>query len=301
MAEAGSKITPRMGRKLLKSGATVAAFFPLRFPFGRVRLNLRNHRKILVVDGRLGFTGGMNISDRHFLESSNPRRVEDLHFEVTGPVIHELQHTFVEDWALATGQQLKGDEYFPQVEPTGDALCRGIASGPDENFENLHWILLAALAAATEEVWLVTPYFVPPRELLSAMIMAAMRGVRVTLVLPSVNDQFYMRWVADAYLWQLLIHGIRVYYRPAPFVHTKLTIVDQRWVLLGSANLDPRSLRLNFEFNIEAYDPPLAARLSTWLAELVQNSHAVTLEQVDSRPFWQRLRDGAAKLWSPYL
>lgn len=291
----------RVGRRLMRAGAEVSAFFPLRFPFGRVRINLRNHRKILVVDGQVGFAGGMNISARHFLQTDNPRRVDDLHFEVTGPVVSELQHAFVEDWALATDQLLDGERYFPPLTHAGSACARGISSGPDEPFEILHWILQAAFASAKNRVWVVTPYFVPTTALIAAMATAALRGVRITLVLPSVLDLPFMRWVADAYLWQLLEHGITVYRRPPPFVHTKLLIIDDQWVLLGSANLDPRSLRLNFEFNVEAYDVELATELARQLEKVVAPLTPVTLAEMDGRPAWRRFRDGLAKMFSPHL
>jgi cardiolipin synthase len=291
----------RMGRLLLKAGAEVKAFFPLRFPFGRVRLNLRNHRKILVVDGHTGFTGGMNISARHLMERSTPKRVEDLHFKITGPVVAEMQHTFVEDWALVTNEALQGDAYFPELSATGPALCRGISSGPDEDFEDIHWILQAAFTSAQQSVRIVTPYFAPTSPLISGMAMAALRGIEITLILPSLVDRPYMRWAADAYLWQFLEHGVRVFRRPPPFVHTKLLIVDERWILLGSANLDRRSVRLNFEFNVEAYDVELARDLCKWLDGLIASAQPVTLQQVDSRPMWRRLRDGLAKVASPHL
>lgn len=291
----------RMGRRLLQSKVEVASFFPLRFPLGRIRLNLRNHRKTLVVDGKTGFTGGMNISARHLVKRDAPGVSTGLHFQVNGPVVGELQHVFVEDWALATGKVLRGDTYFPELSSAGSIYCRGIASGPDQNFETIHWILLAAFASAEERVRIVTPYFIPTASLLSAMAMASLRGVRIELVLPSTVDHPFMRWAADAYLWQLLEHGIRVYLQPPPFVHAKVLIVDDRWVLLGSANLDPRSFRLNFEFNVEAYDTELAGTLSDWIAQCIAASSPVTLEALDARPLWQRLRDGVAKLASPYL
>jgi len=290
-----------VGRRLLKSGAAVAAFFPLRFPLGRVRLNLRNHRKIMVVDGQTGFTGGMNISVRHLTERDAPDRTEDLHFQVTGPVVGEMQHAFVEDWALAADTVLEGESYFPSLSASGPATCRGISSGPDEDFEIIHWILLAAANSARYRVRIVTPYFVPTTPLVSALVMAALRGVRVELLLPSVVDVRIMRWVADAYLWQLLEHGVRVYHQPPPFVHTKLMIVDERWVLLGSANCDPRSLRLNFEFNIETYDPTLAGELWRSLDDCVARATPVTLDQIDARPTWKRIRDGTLKMFSPHL
>jgi cardiolipin synthase len=291
----------RMGRFLLKSGVQVEAFFPLRFPLGRVRVNLRNHRKILVIDGKVGFTGGMNISKHHLRLQSAPERVEDLHFRLTGPIVAQLQQAFVDDWQLSSGRELEGDAYFPSLSSAGEALCRGISSGPDETLDNIHWMLQAACAAAKERIYLATPYFVPSSSLITSISMAALRGVKVTLLLPSFVDHRFMRWVADAYLWEFLEHGVRIVRRPPPFVHTKLLVVDDRWTLLGSANLDPRSLRLNFEFNVEAYDVSLARNLADWLERLAAEGERVTLQSIDSRPAHHRLRDGIAKLFSPWL
>lgn len=292
----------RIGRMLLASGAKVESFVPLALPFGRIRLNLRNHRKMLVVDGRTAFVGGMNISARHMIQRVNdPHRVEDLHFEIGGPVVAEVQHTFSEDWALATGEVLAGETFFPQLAPAGTALCRGIASGPDEDFEINHWILGAAFAAAQSSVHIVTPYFVPTGALIMNMSMAALRGVEIKLWLPSKVDLTCLRWVADAYLQELLEKGIRVFRFPPPFVHTKLMVVDGRWCLFGSANVDPRSLRLNFEFNVEAYDAELAGRLHRWLEGRIASTPEISLEQIMSRPTLAKIRDGAMKLFSPHL
>lgn len=291
----------RLGRYLLESGAMVAAFFPLRFPFGRVRINLRNHRKLLVADGRIGFTGGMNISQRYLAERPAPRRVEDLHFRLRGPIVAELQQSFCEDWYLATDEQLPDEDFFPELSEAGMSLCRGVISGPDENFETIHWILQGAFAAAQRSVRISTPYFIPSAALMGAMVMASLRGVEVTLVLPATVDRPFMRWAADAYLWQLLIHDVRVYRRPPPFAHTKLLIVDERWLTFGSSNLDRRSFRLNFEFNVEAYDTALAATLSGEFDALVERCERVTLKAIDARPKAHRLRDGFFKLFSPYL
>ncbi len=291
----------RMGRRLIKSGAKVAAFFPLRLPLGRMRINLRNHRKILVVDGRTSFTGGINISQRHLMKSDLPNRVEDLHFRITGPVVGEMQQAFVEDWLLATGETLSGEDYFPPHELHGPALARGIIGGPDEDFVKIHWMLLAAFAAAQQTVRIATPYFVPTPALIAGMTMAALRGVEITLILPSIGDIRFMPWVADAYLEQFLEHGVRVFRRRPPFVHSKLLIVDERWIWLGSANFDPRSFRLNFEFNIEAYDIDLAYKLARWMDGILEQSVEVTLHSIRRRGTIRRLRDGLVKLFSPYL
>ncbi len=291
----------RVGRALLRAGAHVAAFFPLRFPLGRLRINLRNHGKLLIVDGHVGFTGGMNISARHLLQSDSPSRVEDLHFNVAGPVVAEMQEAFCEDWFVTTGELLTGDHYFPELTSAGPAICRSIVSGPDEDFEKIHWIILGALASANKSITIATPYFVPSLAILSTMSLAALRGVNVTLILPAKVDMSFMRWAADSYLWQVLERGVRVVHRPPPFIHTKLMIVDERWFLLGSANFDRRSFRLNFEFNIESYDAEMAQELSHWLNRLADQGEEVTLATLDSRPSWQRFRDGVAKLASPYL
>ncbi|MBI1827499.1 MAG: cardiolipin synthase [Planctomycetes bacterium] len=290
----------KMGRRFMKSGAKIAGFFPIGLPFGRVRLNLRNHRKILVVDGRVAFTGGMNISKRHLLRTRSPHRVEDLHFRVTGPVVGEIQEAFIEDWLLATGEALTGEKYFPRLEPTGKALARGVISGPDEDFEIVHWTLLAAFAAAQKSVRICTPYFVPSPALIAAMNTASLRGVQVTILLPEFNDLPIMRWIADAYLEQLVEYGVKAYYRPGPFVHTKLAIVDDRWVWLGSANVDPRSFRLNFEFNVEVYDAALASHLAHWVDSLLPKSHEAQVA-FNRKPSFRRLRNGILKMFSPYL
>lgn len=291
----------RMGRLLRRSGAQIATFFPLRFPLGRVRLNMRNHRKLLIVDGMVGFTGGINISARHNTNRSAPDRTDDLHFRVTGPVVEEMQDTFCDDWHLVSGELLSGDDYFPPLDSAGASLARAVVSGPDEDLEKIHLVILAALAAAQHSIRIVTPYFIPTPALVTAISMAALRGVNVTIQLPSKVDLPFMRWAADAYLWQFLEHGVRVLRRPPPFVHTKLLIVDERWVMLGSANLDRRSFRLNFEFNLEVYDTEFAAALAARVDADGSEAERVTLESVDARPGWQRFRDGFVRLFSPHL
>jgi cardiolipin synthase len=243
----------------------------------------------------------MHISARHLVQRPKPNRVEDLHFRITGPVVGEMQQTFAEDWFLATDEILAGPAYYPELERTGRALCRSISSGPDEHIDVIHCIMHAAISEARESVRIATPYFIPSRVLIDTMGVAAMRGVDVRVVLPSHVDMPFMRWAADAYLWQLLQTGVRIFRRPPPFVHTKLMVVDGRWVLLGSANLDPRSFRLNFEFNIEVYDREMAAGLGREMGDVMRDADEVTLEDVDARSKAVRLRDGLVKLFSPYL
>jgi cardiolipin synthase len=284
-------------------GIHAARFNPLKL-FGRAAayLNLRNHRKILVVDGRVGFTGGMNIGDRHLAaRTQNPDRVQDVHFRVTGPVVAQMQEAFAEDWYFATGEALEGPRWFPPLGPDGPAPARVITDGPDEDWEKMHWIVMGALSCARERVRIMTPYFIPDRALIGALGTTALRGVEVSLVLPAKNNLRFVQWASNAYLAELLAHEVAIYFQPPPFVHSKLFVVDDVWTFVGSTNLDPRSLRLNFELNLEAYDAQLGRALAEHFDATVARSHAVTPLEISQKPLSQRLRESAAKLFSPYL
>jgi cardiolipin synthase A/B len=290
-------ISWRLRRARLRHGLFLRSLLSFRIAF----LNLRNHRKILVVDGRLGFTGGINIRASFATHKGRPPRGRDLHFRVEGPVVAHLQESFAEDWAFTTREVLEGEAWFPALAPAGEALARGISDGPDEDFETLRTILLGALACARESVRIVTPYFLPDAALNNALNVAALRGVRVDLVLPEKGNLPVVQWASRAQLWQVLEPGCRVHLTPPPFDHTKLMVVDGTWGLIGSANWDPRSLRLNFEFNVEVYDPDFARRLDAMVEERLATSRPLTLAEVDGRSLPVKLRDGLARLLSPYL
>jgi cardiolipin synthase len=296
----GEKYSRPTARSLLKgSGVEIGRFLPLR---QGIYINLRNHRKILVVDGRTGFTGGMNIGDRHLVDRQvGPPPVRDMHFKVEGPVVRGLQQLFLEDWYFVTGEIRRERSLFPNLPAVGSALARVIADGPDKEYRKLHCIIMGALACARRRVNIVTPYFIPDRAMISALVTTALRGVNVTLLLPSSNNLPVVHWACRSYLWELLQHGIRVLYQPPPFVHTKLFQVDGVWSLIGTANLDPRSLRLNFEVNMEIYDEEFGGRLEGEFDRAVAQSREVSLAEMDSRPLPERVRDGLAKLFSPYL
>lgn len=300
--DAGSKYTwPTVLGRLRRAGVPFATFLPKVTPWAFAYANLRNHRKILVVDGVLGFTGGMNIREGHWpvLESKKP--IEDLHFQIGGPVIAQMQHAFAEDWMFCKGERLEGHTWFPPLGPVGSVIARGIPDGPDEDFENLCTSLLGALSCARSSVRVVTPYFLPTAGLITALNLAAMRGVEVDIFLPRKNNLKLVQWASAAILWQVLERGCRIWLTPPPFDHSKLMLVDDAWTLLGSSNWDSRSLRLNFEFNLECYDPHLAAALKTLVEKKRAVSHRLTLEEADGRPLALKLRDGCARLASPYL
>lgn len=292
---------PGMPRRLKDRGVPVARFLPTFAPSRFMALNLRNHRKILVVDGRTGFTGGMNIRDGHLVKRRPKRPVRDLHFKVEGPVVAQLQEVFAEDWRFTTGEDLSGAAWFPPLEPAGPVLCRGIADGPDEDFDNLRLAILGALACARRRITVLTPYFLPDPSLIAALNLAAMRGVQVDILLPSQNNLPFVHWASVAHLWQVLERGCRVWFTPPPFDHSKLMLVDGHWALIGSANWDPRSLRLNFELNLECYDRAFTASLEALVHDKLEGAHQVTLADVDQRSLAVKLRDGVARLLTPFL
>lgn len=290
---------PWASRRLRRTEVRVARFLPLvRRGF---HFNLRNHRKLLVVDGLVGFTGGMNIGEHHLAEQpNNRRRVVDLQVGVEGPVVAQLEEVFLRDWHFAAGDAPPGDAQRTAA-TVGHACCRGISAGPNEDFEKVYWIVLGALGVARSHIRIMTPYFIPDRALLAALNMAALRGVRVDLVLPQRNNLPYVGWAMRAFLWEVLQYGAHVYYQPGPFVHSKLLAVDDVYTLVGSANLDPRSLRLNFEFNLEIYDREVSAALTRHFDQTRNGSREISLAEMDGRSLPERLRDSAAKLFSPYF
>ena len=286
---------------LRKAGVQVARFLPQLFPWHFQYANLRNHRKILVVDGKTGFTGGMNIRAAHDPSLQTKSPIADLHFRLEGPVVAHLRETFATDWEFSTGTALRGREWFPKLEECGKASARGIRSGPDDNSMRLRAFYLGALAAARSSVRIVTPYFLPDAALIAGLNVAALRGVKVDIVLPERNNLRLVHWACMGQIEQVLELGCRVWFDPPPFAHTKLLIVDRTWVLFGSSNWDPRSFRLNFEFDVESYDPGLAGSLDDKVAETVGRSRELTPAKLRRRSLPAKLRDGAARLLMPYL
>jgi cardiolipin synthase len=298
----GSRYTfPTIVPYLHRRGVPTARFMRTWVPTSFKYTNLRSHRKILVADGRIGFTGGLNIREGA-LASLKPRSpLIDTHFRFEGPVVGQFQEVFADDWAFTTREVLAGEAWFPPLEPAGDVLARGIPNGPDEDIGEMRTTLIAALGCAQHRVVVVTPYFLPDDALVEALNVAALRGVQVDIVLPEANNLALVKWASTAMLFQVLERGCRVWLSAPPFDHTKLMLVDDIWTLLGSANWDARSLRLNFEFTVECYDGALSCRLSELVERRLQGAKPVTLEDLDGRLMLVKIRDGVARLLSPYL
>ncbi len=292
---------PSMITLLRRAGVPCATFNPTQLPRLPTYSNLRNHRKILVVDGQIGFTGGTNIRASHRLDWEQKDYAQCLHFSLQGPVVASLQRTFTIDWAFTTGEILSGEHWFPNTQKLGKVWARGVLHGPDEDFERLSDLLVGAVAVARENIRIATPYFLPTPALTQALGVAALRGVQVDILIPMSNNIRIVQWATMAQLWQLTNKQCNVYFTAPPFDHTKLMIMDRAWSLIGSTNWDPRSLRLNFEFNVECYDETLAGELIEIFEEKRSSAELVTQEQLAARPGYERLRDGFASLASPYL
>ncbi|MFO8085424.1 MAG: cardiolipin synthase [Desulfobacterales bacterium] len=291
---------PRAGTLLKKYGVNTARFIPPKIKPPEFSINLRNHRKLLIADGRVGFTGGMNIGDRHLADNlQNPDRVVDMHFMVMGPVVSQMEKAFLDDWGFATGNYTEPTSGPHEKE--GSAICRTIIDGPNEDPEKLTFIMTAAVSSARKSILIMTPYFLPSREIISALQISALRGVEVAVVLPRKNNLPFMTWAASNFLWKLTQWGVKIFFQPPPFVHSKLIVVDDYYTQIGSANIDPRSLRLNFELNIEIFDTTLAKSVASHIRKCIKRSEELTLMDLERRNFAIKLRDAFAWIFSPYL
>jgi cardiolipin synthase len=212
-----------------------------------------------------------------------------------------MMEAFAIDWAFTTDEKLAGELWFPELQRAGEVGARGVPDGPDEDIDKINDILLGGLSSAIKRVCVVTPYFVPDDVLVGALGMTAMRGVQVDIVLPERGNIVLADWASRPLLPTLLRKGCRIFLTPAPFDHTKLMTVDGIWSLIGSANWDARSLRLNFEYNIECFDDTLGSRLEAVVDEKIARGRQLTLEELERLPFGVRLRNGLARLLSPYL
>jgi cardiolipin synthase len=292
---------PRVTSLMKRAGIRHARFIPLRLIPPSLHINMRNHRKLLIVDGHTGFTGGMNLGSHHIADRHDKTPVVDMHFRLTGPIVAQLEQAFAEDWHFATGQRVQTSVANTSNIPEGSAACRVITDGPDDDLGKLALIMQAAISAANKSVRIMTPYFIPTTEMVAAMKSAALRGVVVDIILPAKSNLRYVDWATRNLLWEILRWDVNVWYQPPPFAHSKLFVIDNQYAQIGSANIDPRSLRLNFEIAVEVIDEDFALQLASHCDEVIKRSRRVTLQEVDDRGYPARIRDSIAWLFSPYL
>jgi cardiolipin synthase len=290
---------PTIVRELKRCELVYRRFMPLRVLPPSFSINLRTHRKLLIADRMVGFAGGMNIGDRQLLQGTSRHRASDLHFCFKGPVVGDMLTLFAEDWQFAGGEPL--ERWTAEAPASGAARCRLIPDGPDETIDSLIRVIMGAVSAARQRVWIMTPYFLPERQLMGCLQAAALSGVDVRIMIPQKNNWPLVQWALQHNMTEMLDTGIQIVQRPPPFAHSKCLLIDDDYTLVGSSNLDPRSLRLNFELGIEIFDGSVNHELSAHFEQVAADCVPFTPEQLAQRGYAARLRDATAALFSPYL
>ena len=286
-------------RHLQRAGVPAALFMHSALPWRMPFLNLRTHKKLLILDGGLAFTGGLNISQPNRLRSRPDHPIRDTHFRLEGPIVEQLAAAFAADWSFAADENLDGAPWFVDLEPAGTTVARAVTSGPDADVEKIEQVILQALACARRSVRIVTPYFLPDELVTGALAQAAIRGIVVDVIIPGISDHRYIDWAARAHLDPLLRAGVRVWLDDPPFDHSKAMVVDDVWCFVGSANWDMRSFRLNFELNVEIVDESLATELDAFMREKMRTR--LSRDDLRARALPVRLRDAGVRLLLPYL
>ncbi|MEW5740940.1 MAG: cardiolipin synthase [Myxococcota bacterium] len=298
----GSSISRASMRAMRAAGVRLAPFNPaFSGRLGQRIFNFRTHRKIVVVDGRVGFTGGVNVTDDHSAKARGKQAWRDTHLEVVGEAVQGLQRTFLENWTFASGEKKTGAELDPYFPPGEEAphLVQIVASGPDDNARAIEALYLAAIGTARRRVWLTTPYFVPNESLLSAICLAGLRGVDVQLVLPTKTDSKMVDLASASFHDPLLRAGVRIHLYLPRMLHAKTAVIDDLGIV-GTANLDDRSLKLNFEVIAACYGGPVVQRLSE-LFEADKEKCRLKMRLEDKAPLHRRFAQSFARLLAPQL
>jgi cardiolipin synthase A/B len=285
--------------RLRKEGVPVARFLHTALLWKMPLLNLRLHKKLLLVDGEIAFAGGLNIGADNLLAERPKLPVLDTHFRISGPVVQQIMKIFQDDWFFTTSEVLDGAAWSRGESHSDGKPARAIESGPDQDVDHLMLVLLSAINSAQNTIRIATPYFLPDEVVLLALQLASLRGVSVNLVMPAVNDHHVMTWAARGHIRPLLERGCKIWRSPLPFDHSKLMTIDDNWCLIGSANWDARSLRLSFEITVEFYDADMVGQLSKIID--LKCIDQITLAELDGRLGIVKVRDAAARLLMAYL
>ena len=288
-------------RSMSDAGVKVDCFMRVRFPNLTSKVNYRNHRKILVVDGDTAFVGGLNFADRYQNGVPGIGKWRDTHLKVTGGAATVLQIIFMADWYFVSKEILKGEKYFRPFEVGTGKLIQIVASGPDSDWEGISQAYFAAIATATEFVYISTPYLMPPSDIMTALKTSALGGIDVRIIVPGLSDAITSKWGTNSYIEELLDAGVKMYFYKAGFIHSKVIVVDGIISSIGTANLDFRSLETNFEVNAMIYDEETAQILTDQFLEDQEKSSEVVLEEWINRPRLNKIKESFARILSPML
>ena len=288
-------------RSMSDAGVMVDCFMKVRFPMLTSRVNYRNHRKILVVDGETAFVGGLNFADRYQdgVQGIGPWR--DTHLKVTGGGATALQIIFMADWYFVSKEILKGSEYFKPFESGDGKLVQMTSSGPDSDWESISQAYFSAIATANDYVYISTPYLMPTGDIVTALKTSALGGVDVRIIVPGLSDAITPKWGTNSYIEELVESGVKVYFYKGGFTHSKVIVADGIFSSVGTANLDFRSLETNFEVNAMIYDQEIAGILAGQFLEDQEKSELVILEEWQKRPRINKIKESFARILSPML
>ena len=293
----------RIGRRLSDANLNYKRFNPITLIPPSLHVNMRNHRKILLIDSDVVFTGGQNIGDRHLVaQANNPKCTADLHFRLSGKIVDDFERAFLKDWHFCQGEKeiIAFEPSNPNLDQA-EIWTRLIMDGPNENLDRLNELLVGTLSVAKKRIWIMTPYFLPGADLMGALLGAKLRGVDVKVFLPERINIPMAHWATQHSLPYIISKKISVYLQPAPFTYTKLLLIDDNYAMIGSANLDPRSLRLNFELGVEIFSAKLNQQLSQYVCARMDTAVKLDENTFVVRSFWKRIRNAVAWLFSPYL
>ncbi|MDN5212270.1 cardiolipin synthase [Fulvivirgaceae bacterium BMA12] len=294
-------LSKRYLKELRKHGIEPYAFMPVRFPFFANKVNYRNHRKVIVIDGLIGFVGGINIADKYIHGDPDLGFWRDTHLKLEGDAVHSLQAVFMTDWYFVSNQVISVDKCFPEHHVTSKKLVQIATCGPDSDWASIMQAYFMAITTAKNYIYISTPYFMPNGSILTALKTAALSGVKVVILLPGKTDFFLYTWTTNSYLEELLEAGIEVYIYKKGFTHSKLVMVDGLFSSVGTANMDVRSFDQNFEVNALIYDKEIAHELEVAFNEDLKNSQRVSWRQVKRKSVPIRIRESVARVFTPLL
>ncbi|WP_404828886.1 cardiolipin synthase [Solibacillus faecavium] len=302
--EMGSRgIRKRHFKELIEAGGEVEVFFPSILPLINPRLNFRNHRKIAVIDGRIGYIGGFNVGDEYLSLSDRFGYWRDTHLRIEGSAVHPLQTRFILDWNQASAKNdiIYAERYFPIIPQKGTAALQIISSGPDTEWEVIKNNYLHLIANAKKYVYIQSPYFIPDESFFDAIRIATLTGIDVRIMIPNKPDHMFVYWATYSYVGPLVEAGAKVYHYEKGFIHAKMIVVDDEIASVGTANIDVRSFSLNFEVNALIYDRLLAHRLAEIFERDIMDCSELTLELYKNRSNYTKFRESMSRLLSPIL
>ncbi|MDR3306093.1 MAG: phospholipase D-like domain-containing protein [Endomicrobium sp.] len=281
-------------------GVECGVFLPPHIPISMPFVNLRNHRKMMIIDGKAAFFGGMNLSKKNIFTHKLKDGILDITFEVKGSVIEQMVETFEDDWEFATGVKIQSFARTVSHAKEGMSPARIIPDGPDNKSGIIELIVTGAINAAVRKILIVTPYFLPENNILTAIEMSAMKDVDVEIIIPEKSDHKILNYAVESNFLRLIESGVKIYRTSRPFDHSKIFVVDNEWVFVGSANWDERSFKLNFESNMEIFSKNLAKKLTAIAEEKKKNAKLTTAYECKQLQFLKRIRNNAYRLLTPY-